>query len=755
MSLPTPDEAPARRAHPDLVPGVVAPDGDGRATAELRMQGFILESMREGVSVADEAGIIVYTNAAEDRMFGYAPGELLGRHVSAQNAYPPDENARLVARVIEQLRSRGAWEGAWENVRKDGTRFVTQSRITALEVEGRRYWVCVQEDVTERRRAEERTAFLDGLAGMLTGSLTDERTLADLTRYCLPFLADYCSVDVLTAQGEIRRVETAHVDAATERLVRELWARYPYHADDRVGVPEVLRTGQPQFLPELSDEAIAAFARVAEHLRVLREIGPRSYLCVPLVARGRAFGALSLVYADSGRRYGPAERELALELARRAATAVDNARLFAAEQEARRAAEAAHRRATFLAEASERLAASLDYETTLDTVARLAVPTLADWCFVEMREDDGRIRPLAIAHTDPAKVAYARRVLGRYPVDPDAPFGTALVLRTGQPTLAPEIPPDAIQAIAQDEEHGRILREVGFRSHVSVPLTVRGTPVGVLSLVSSESGRRYGAEDLTLAVEVAHRASAAIENARLYGEIQAANRAKSDFLATMSHELRTPINATIGYIELLELGIRGPVTPEQRIDLERVKRSQQHLLGVITDILNFSRIEAGQVSFEMADVPVDDVLAEAGAMIEPQARARALTFHHRAAGPTLAVRADREKLRQILLNLLSNAVKFSGPGGRLEVWAGPGRAGVEIHVRDTGVGIPAEKLASVFEPFVQLDQSLTRTVEGTGLGLSISRDLARAMGGDLTIACSAPGEGTTLLLTLPAATGRE
>jgi PAS domain S-box-containing protein len=728
-------------------------DVSERATTEraLRMQGFVLESLREGVSVADAAGVIVYANAAEERMFGYGPGELVGRHVSVQNAYPPEENARIVAEVIARLEREGAWEGEWQNVRKDGTPFVTHARITVLELEGRKHWVCVQEDVSARKQAEARKAFLDGVAEALAAPLADERILVALTRYCVPFLADYCSIDVLTEAGEVRRVATAHVDPAKEALVQELWTRYPYRMSDPVGVPEVLRSARPQWTPEFPEAAVVAFARDAEQLRLLRQVGPRSYLCVPLVARGRAFGALTLVYADSGRRYAAADVELADELARRASTAVDNARLYAAEQAARRAAEDARRRATFLAEASARLASSLDYRTTLHTVVQLAVPTLADWCFVEMLEDDGCIRPLAVAHLDPAKVAHAEEVLRRYPVDPAAPFGTALVLRTGEPSLAPVIPPETLDAVARDEEHRRILHAIGFRSHVSVPLTVRGRPVGVLSLVAAESGRTYDHEDLTLALDVAHRASAAIENARLYTEAQAANRAKGDFLATMSHELRTPINATIGYVELLEFGLRGPLTEEQRHDLERIKRSQQHLLGVITNILNFSRIEAGQVGYALADVPVDEVLAEARAMIEPQTRARALDYAQVPAGPTLRVRADREKLRQVLLNLLSNAVKFSAPGGRVDVWADRAGDGVGIHVRDTGVGIPAEKRAAVFEPFVQLDQTLTRTVEGTGLGLAISRDLARGMGGELTVERSAPGEGTTMLLTLPRA----
>jgi PAS domain S-box-containing protein len=233
-----------------------------------------------------------------------------------------------------------------------------------------------------------------------------------------------------------------------------------------------------------------------------------------------------------------------------------------------------------------------------------------------------------------------------------------------------------------------------------------------------------------------------------------ANRAKSEFLAVMSHELRTPLNAIGGYAELLEMGIRGPVTEAQREDLRRIQHSQQHLLGLINEVLNYARVEAGSVAYELEDVPLAAVVASAEAMVRPQVRARGLTLAVEAMDPELSARADREKLQQILLNLLSNAVKFTPAGGRVSLACERGNGRVAVHVRDTGVGIAADKLESVFEPFVQVGRGLNSPVEGAGLGLAISRDLARGMGGDL-VAESEPGAGSTFTVLLPAAEGEE
>lgn len=229
-----------------------------------------------------------------------------------------------------------------------------------------------------------------------------------------------------------------------------------------------------------------------------------------------------------------------------------------------------------------------------------------------------------------------------------------------------------------------------------------------------------------------------------------ANRAKSTFLAVMSHELRTPLNAIGGYVQLLDMGVHGPVTQAQSETLARIDRSQRHLLRLINDVLNLSRIEAGRVDYRIEDVVMATVIAATVPMIEPQAAAKNLRIERTVPAGTHAS-GDLEKVQQILINLLNNALKFTDPGGSIHISTGNlPDSRVFLSVTDTGAGIPANMLDRIFEPFVQVDSSHSRAAEGTGLGLAISRDLARGMGGNLT-AESTPGKGSTFTLTLKAA----
>jgi len=273
----------------------------------------------------------------------------------------------------------------------------------------------------------------------------------------------------------------------------------------------------------------------------------------------------------------------------------------------------------------------------------------------------------------------------------------------------------------------------------------------VITALYDDKGELFGFVKVTRDLTERRRAEErAIADARRVAEMEAANRAKSDFLATLSHELRTPLNAIGGYAELLSLGIVGEINDSQGEFLQRIRTSQEHLLALVNDLLNVSRLESGQLKYDLAPVPVQRLLLDLEAMILPQAQGKGVAFEREDCSEKVCAYADAARTQQILLNLLSNAVKFTPSGGRIRVSCDPRVDGVAILVADTGPGIPADKLAAIFEPFVQIGRSLTSTREGVGLGLAISQRLARAMDGDLRVE-SVEGEGSTFTLTLPLA----
>ena len=403
-----------------------------------------------------------------------------------------------------------------------------------------------------------------------------------------------------------------------------------------------------------------------------------------------------------------------------------------------------------LAEAGALLNSSLDYQETLRSITRLAVPAVADWCLIDLTDEQGGYTRIAASSADPADAELARRLLRYYAPRPDATVGISATARLARAELMTHVDDSLITAVARDAEHLEMARAMRITSYVCVPLIARGRTLGVLTLGLGKSARRFTPTDLPLAEELARRAALAVDNARLFREAHEANRAKTQFLTTMSHELRTPLNAIGGYTELIEMGLRGPVTPQQLEDLGRIQRSQKHLLALINDLLNFARIETGHVELKLETVSVEEELTAVQQLIEPLMTAKHIRHSQRHGDASIRCLADRDRLRQVLLNLLSNAVKFTASGGEIALGWDARDGAVDIHVRDTGTGIPRHKLDIIFEPFVQLTNSLTRVSEGTGLGLAISRELAQAMNGDVTVA-SEVGKGSTFTFTLPRA----
>jgi signal transduction histidine kinase len=422
------------------------------------------------------------------------------------------------------------------------------------------------------------------------------------------------------------------------------------------------------------------------------------------------------------------------------------------------------RRALFLAQISRSLNDSLDYEQTLDRIARLAMPELGAWCMVDLLEPNGTVRRLEIIHPDPKLQKLVRELEQRYPPQRDDALGAPRLLETQQPELVPEVSDELLEREARDARHLEILRALRIGSYMVVPLKRRGKLLGTLTFVSADNGLRYAPRDLLFAEDLADRAAVAMDNARLYREAEnsrqeaiaalahaaESDRAKADFLSVMSHELHTPLNAIGGYAELLELGMRGPITDQQREAINRIKQSQQQLLAVVNDILTFSRTEHGRLSVRRENVNVNEALEAVRFIAEPLIRANDLTYEFRPSVPPAIAVADRERMQHIVVNLLSNAVKFSPHGSPIVIECAQRGKVVEIKVIDVGSGIPAEKHELIFLPFTQASTGFTRTAGGSGLGLAISRDLARLMGGDVTVE-SEPGRGSTFTLSLPVA----
>ena len=419
-------------------------------------------------------------------------------------------------------------------------------------------------------------------------------------------------------------------------------------------------------------------------------------------------------------------------------------------------AQASRRRSAFLATAGRRLAESLDEDATLNAMSRLSLPYLGAWCIVDVFESNGTMRRLAIIHPDPAKQARARELEAHWAPKLGDSFGAPAVMRSAEPTIIDGAGDAARDSAPSDPSTLRALRELGGGPMLTVPLIIHNRLVGALTFVGTPD-QTYTHEDVELAIDLALRSAMALDNARMHGETvalkakaEAASEAKSAFLGTMSHELRTPLNAIGGYVDLIDMGLRGPVTVDQHTDLARIRSNQRHLLTLVSDVLNFVQVGSGRASYDIRDVVAHEALANAAAMVAPLLLKKQLVLTEHPCDTTIVARADPEKSAQILVNLLSNAIKFTPPGGQITVACETAELTVLVRVADTGVGIPVDKLEAIFEPFVQVKSSLAGREGGVGLGLAISRDLARAMGGDLTVE-SQPGRGSTFTLSLPSA----
>jgi PAS domain S-box-containing protein len=459
----------------------------------------------------------------------------------------------------------------------------------------------------------------------------------------------------------------------------------------------------------------------------------------------------------------------------------ERAHLFVREQAARAEAERMAWRFTFLAEASEILAGSLDYETTLARVARLIIPFLADGCVVDILEKDQTIRRVAVATADPSKEALGWELMRCYPPPPGSPHPLLHILQTGKSILLPEISDHLVESIAQNPEHLQTARSLGLKSAIVVPLLARGRSLGVLSLLTAESDRRYREEDLALAEDLARRIAAAVDNANLYRaaqqeiverkraeaaiqemnlilqeknlRIEEASRARNLFFSYMSHELKTPVNSIIGFTQLLRNGAYGILTPKQMGAIGRVLTNAGELIHLINNILDLAKLESGKQRPQIMEVNLRELAEKVLISFEPMLREKGLQLR-REIEPGFPERflTDPMQVRSILTNLLSNAVKFTERGEvRLRLGYRIDRQEVFLEVSDTGVGIDPVHLGRIFEEYEQrvvMREVEGKYTEGTGLGLAIVKRMSAALGGRVEVA-STPGRGTSFTILLP------
>ncbi len=409
----------------------------------------------------------------------------------------------------------------------------------------------------------------------------------------------------------------------------------------------------------------------------------------------------------------------------------------------RKNAEAA---AAFLAEAGEILSRSLDYEATLEGIGKLLVPQFADWCFVDLVAGDGGFQRVVATHADPAVAPLALSLRRSY-APSTAPYGVSWTLLEGRTTLMNDVTPEAVLALARDDEHRHNLLAIGIRCFLSVAMKSGGRTLGAITLVGSDRRGSFDQRDVALAEELARRAALAVDNARLYREAQEANRAKDEFLANLSHELRTPMTAILGWAHLLQL--EGVDEEQKAIGIQTIRQSGQAQAKLIDELLDVSRIVTGKLHLNPAPLDLCQVVRAAVSAIGPAADAKRQTVTLHLDVDSLPTTGDAARLQQVFWNLLSNAVKFTPPGGSIHITvAQTDAATATVTVSDSGEGIPRAFLPLVFERFKQA-ATVTKGRTGLGLGLAIAKDLVELHGGTIAAESGGAGRGSTFRVMLP------
>jgi PAS domain S-box-containing protein len=720
------------------------------ASRDRGLLDAILNHSPTGVLVCDAVGRITLLNRAAERIWAGSAGAENMSEWDRYQAFHPDGRRYLPAdwSMAKALRTGEAVSPEEVEIERfDGTRATILAGAAPILGGGGKVAgaLGIFSEITEFKRREREllareraaTARLARLQ-TLTAALSEAVSPADVAHVTLEYVIGAvpgrsAAVWVLGVGGAAELI--ASVGLTPEQ--RMGFGRIP--PDAQTPVADVLRTGHSLWLASPQD-LVARYPGVTEP-----QSAPAAVACLAMTVKGQCIGVTSFQF-DADGDFGADERSFLLVAVRHAAQALERARLFDAEQHARAEAEATTARTAFLYEASTLLSSSLEYEATLASVARLAVPRIADWCAVDLAEDIRRGRgPVAVAHKDAAKVKAARELGRRYPPDPDAALGVANVLRTGVAELYEDIPDALLSRICRDEEHLRIVRQLGLRSAMLVPMSTRDHTLGTITFVATESGRRYRPADLDMAVHLGRRAALAIDNARLYEAAQQAVRAREEVTAIVSHDLKNPLNAILMSAGLIRRSEGDPERVQQHADA--IERSVHRMRSLVHDLLDLARLDAGRFTLDRQPQAVAALASEAVALIQPLASGKTLALElDTSAAAGASVTCDRERVLQVFSNLLGNAVTHTPHGGRITVRAHTAGREVVLAVADTGPGIPAQEQRLVFDRFWKSRASR----QGTGLGLSIAKGIVEAHGGRIWVESEPPG-GAIFLFTLPVA----
>ena len=600
-----------------------------------------------------------------------------------------------------------------------------------------------------QRDSRQKLYLLSETSRILSSSLDYNVTLASIATLVVRNIADFCMIDLLEKDGKLYRVATRVGDSTKRGLANKMFD-YPADPRNKGGVYDTARTGRPILVKKITENWLNASSRIPEEKEITKKLGMESFMFVPLKSRGEVIGVLTIVSSRKGFSYSEDDLLLAQEIADRAGVAVDKARIYAQAQEALEKEKALASNLRFLSDASKILSSSLDYKTTLRNVAKLSVYRIADWCGVDMLNEDGQLEQVVVVHKDPEKVKWARQLRKERPVDLKDKTGIANVLKTGKAELYPFITDEMLAQSAKSEEELELLRKLNLSSAMIVPICSDKKCIGTISFLTDTSRRRFDENSLRAAVEPADRASIAIENARLYQVAQDAIRNREAFMAIAAHELRTPLTIILLHIQKANTDIKKLMEKHTGMEkipelLEKSEKQGFRLAKLINDLLDVSLATTGKLSLHRERVDLNVLVEEALQLFSIQLKkVKPFIVYDRSSEPVIGY-WDRVRLEQVISNLLSNALKY-GKAKPVNILVRKEGQEAVIKVKDQGIGVKPQHRKKIFELFKR--GVSTSDYTGIGIGLYISERIVEAHGGTIEVD-SKEGIGSTFTIRLP------